>query len=99
MRALEDNLKKEIFDNFYEIQSNTKATIAVKGVFPGKWEAKNKKSIGSLYLLDERRCSYHAEKPIEKILVTDVKYDLDQVKAQMKDPAVLNTVSVTCLNL
>ena len=105
VRALEGHLRKKIFDNFYEIQSvdyaklsgmsgQGEGTMAVKGVFPGNWEDQKKKPIGTLYLLDERRCSYHAEKPIEQIIVTDVKYEIEKVQAEMKAPAVLNTVSV-----
>ena len=105
VRALKGHLRKKIFENFYEIQSvdyakllgmsgQGEGTMAVKGVFPGDWEDQNRKPIGPLYLLDERRCSYHAEKPIEQIIVTDVKYELDKVQTEMKDPAILNTVSV-----
>ena len=47
-----------------------------------------------MFLLDERRCTYHAEKPIESIIITDIKYDIESVKSEMKNPAVLNTVKV-----
>ena len=67
----------------------------INAILPaGNWENAQKYATSLPYILQAEKINYYSEKPVTRVVVTDIMYDMSKAKNEKKPPQNLNTLTV-----
>ena len=67
----------------------------INAILPaGDWENAQKHAISLPYIMEAEKINYYSEKPVTRVVVTDIMYDMSKAKNEKKPPQNLNKLTV-----
>ena len=75
--------------------SNCPLQQGVNGILPASdWETAHKYTISLPYIIEVDKINYISEKPLERVVVTDIRYEMNKAEYERQPPQNLNALTV-----